>query len=105
MRLVSTIFTCLVVAALAAAVKADDAPKRSPELQVLDRFVGGHTFSPLDALLSNGIRGALLAQRLPNLLVGRFFWEGGPHLLDVIVVVDGLRVIGLGFWASSALPW
>ena len=40
MRLVSTIFTCLVVAALAAAVKADDAPKRSPELQVLDRFVG-----------------------------------------------------------------
>ena len=40
MRLLTTTLTFLAVATLAAAAKADDTPKRSPELQVLDRFIG-----------------------------------------------------------------
>ena len=40
MRLIATTLTFLAVTTLASVVKADDAPKRSAELQVLDRFVG-----------------------------------------------------------------
>ena len=40
MRLITITLTVLAAATFAAVVKADDVPKRSPELQVLDRFVG-----------------------------------------------------------------
>jgi hypothetical protein len=40
MRLKMTTLVFLMAIAIPVAAKADDAPKRSPELQVLDRFVG-----------------------------------------------------------------
>jgi hypothetical protein len=40
MRLTTITLTVLAAATFAAAVKADDTPKRSPELQVLERWVG-----------------------------------------------------------------
>ena len=40
MRLKTTPFFLLIAIAIPVAANADDSPKRSPELQVLDRFVG-----------------------------------------------------------------
>jgi hypothetical protein len=40
MRLFSIVFSVLTVAVFSTALQADDMPKRSPELQVLERFIG-----------------------------------------------------------------
>ena len=40
MRLISTTSACLAIATFSADAKADDKPKRSPELLVLERFIG-----------------------------------------------------------------
>jgi len=40
MRLIASVLTVLVISTCPNASPADDSPKRSPELQVLDRFVG-----------------------------------------------------------------